>query len=82
MRYLTGDLMTTIAAILHRGRPGVPPPVRAAMDFGFSFFRSTGYDCADWRDPLPAVKAATDFTRYAVTKATGGKLSPSRKKVS
>jgi predicted ATP-grasp superfamily ATP-dependent carboligase len=34
MRYLQGDLMTTVAAIEQRGRPGVPSPWEAAMGFG------------------------------------------------
>jgi predicted ATP-grasp superfamily ATP-dependent carboligase len=73
MRYLTGDLMTTISALRLRGRPGITPPVEAALDFGLSFLRRTGYDCADWKDPLPTVKAATDFARSSVKRAIWGK---------
>ena len=75
MRYLAGDLMTTIAAIHQRGRRGIPSPVRALLDFGFAFFTPMGYDCVDWKDPLPAVKATTAFMRYSVGKAISGKLS-------
>jgi predicted ATP-grasp superfamily ATP-dependent carboligase len=81
MRYLTGDLMTTITALRQRGRPGVTLPVEAVLGFGLSFFRPMSYDCADWRDPLPIVRAATDFTRHSVT-AIKGKLSPHRKSLS
>src|SRR5436853_2129561 len=66
MRYLLGDIMTTIAAARQRGRPGVPPPARAMLDFGLAFFQPMGYDCADWTDPLPAVKAAANFMRQSV----------------
>ena len=69
MRHLHGDLLTTIAALQQRGRPGVTPPVQAVLDFGLSFFRPMGYDYVDWRDPLPAVKATGDFTRNVVRKA-------------
>jgi hypothetical protein len=55
--------MTTIAAIEQRGRPGVPSPWEAAMGFSASFLRPMHYDYLDWRDPRPAVKAMTDFTR-------------------
>ncbi len=79
MRYLHGDLMTTIAALQQRGRPGVTPPVRAILDFGLSFFRPMGYDYLDWKDPLPAVKATTDFTRYSVRAVMNGKLSRLRR---
>jgi predicted ATP-grasp superfamily ATP-dependent carboligase len=63
MRYLQGDLMTTIAAIEQRGRPGVPSPWKAALGFGASFLKPMPYDYFDWTDPRPAVKAMTDFTR-------------------
>lgn len=63
MRYLKGDIMTTIEAIQQRGRPGVAPPASAIADFCLSFLRPMGYDYVDWRDPVPAIKATTDFTR-------------------
>jgi len=78
MRYLAGDLWTTIAALRQRGRPGVAPPARAVLDFGLSFFQPMGYDCADWNDLLPTVKAAANFTRHSVT-ALKGKLAPFKK---
>jgi predicted ATP-grasp superfamily ATP-dependent carboligase len=63
MRYLRGDIMTTIAALQQRGRPGVTPPVQAILGFCLSFLQPMGYDYVDWNDPVPAVKATTDFTR-------------------
>jgi predicted ATP-grasp superfamily ATP-dependent carboligase len=63
MRYLQGDLMTTIAAMEQRGRPGVPSPWEAVLGFGASFLKPMRYDYLDWTDPRPAVKAMTDFTR-------------------
>ena len=68
MRHLGGDINTTIAALRQRGRPGVTPPVQTLVDFGLSFLRPMAYDYLNWTDPLPAVKATTDFTRHAVTR--------------
>ncbi len=63
MRYLQGDVMTTIAALKQRGRPGVSSPVRAVLGFGLSFLKPMDYDFFDWRDPVPAVRAMRAFTR-------------------
>jgi predicted ATP-grasp superfamily ATP-dependent carboligase len=63
MRYLAGDIMTTIQALQQRGRPGVTPPAQAIREFCTAFFVPTGYDYVDWKDPLPALTAATEFTR-------------------
>ena len=63
MRYLKGDIMTTIEALQQRGRPGVTPPAQAILDFWLSFFMPMKYDYVDWHDPIPALKASTDFTR-------------------
>ncbi|HEY7420129.1 MAG TPA: ATP-grasp domain-containing protein [Ktedonobacteraceae bacterium] len=63
MRYLKGDIMTTIEALQQRGRPGVTPPVQAILDFWLAFFVPAGYDYFDWRDCMPAIKASADFTR-------------------
>ncbi|MBE3560253.1 MAG: ATP-grasp domain-containing protein [Ktedonobacteraceae bacterium] len=63
MRYLKGDIMTTIEAIQQRGRPGVTPPLQAIVDFASSFLIPMRYDYVDLRDPLPAVRATADFTR-------------------
>jgi len=82
MRDLRGDIMTTIAALQQRGRPGVAPPVRAVLDFGLSFFRRTRYDYVDWKDPLPAVKATTHFTRSSAAKVVRATLSRVRRSFS
>jgi predicted ATP-grasp superfamily ATP-dependent carboligase len=63
MRYLKGDIMTTIEALQQRGRPGVTPPAQALMSFCLSFFVPMGYDYLDWKDPIPALQATTSFTR-------------------
>jgi predicted ATP-grasp superfamily ATP-dependent carboligase len=70
MRYLQGDVLTTLAALKHAGRPDVASPTRSLLAFGLSFFMKTGYDYADWRDPLPAVNAMTDFMRSLVSRFT------------
>jgi len=63
MRFLKGDIMTTIQALQQRGRPGVRPPAWAILDFCTSFFIPMSYDYFDWKDPLPAFIATTNFTR-------------------
>ncbi len=66
MRYLAGDILTTAESVRQRGRPGVPPPARAILDFFLSFFVPTRYDYVDWRDPLPAWVATKGFIRFAL----------------
>ncbi|HWC72392.1 MAG TPA: ATP-grasp domain-containing protein [Gemmatimonadales bacterium] len=63
MRYLGGDIETTVDSLQQRGRPGISPPVKTIMDFGVSFLKPMGYDYFDWEDPLPAVRAASGFVR-------------------
>jgi predicted ATP-grasp superfamily ATP-dependent carboligase len=63
MRYLPGDVATTVRALRQRGRPGVPSPARAILAFCASFFTLMGYDYIDWKDPLPAWAAALNFIR-------------------
>jgi predicted ATP-grasp superfamily ATP-dependent carboligase len=63
MRYLKGDIMTTIQAVKERGRPGVPPPSQAILDFCLSFLLPMHYDYVDWDDPTPAVNETVNFTR-------------------
>jgi predicted ATP-grasp superfamily ATP-dependent carboligase len=70
MRHLGGDITTTVAALRQRGRPGITPPVRTLWDFGLSFLKPMAYDYLNWKDPLPAVKAATTFTRGAIRRLT------------
>jgi predicted ATP-grasp superfamily ATP-dependent carboligase len=74
MRHLSRDIMATLAVVRQRGRPVVPPPARAILDFYFSFFMPTEYDYVDWRDPLPAWKASAGFARY-VLQGVGKRLS-------
>lgn len=63
MRYLGGDVATTVAAVQQRGRPGITPPMHAILSFCASFFVPMKYDYLDWKDPLPAWTATADFTR-------------------
>ncbi len=75
LRYLSGDLMTTVAAVQQRGRPGVAPPAKAIVDFCLAFFVPMGYYYVDWRDPGPAWTATTGFVGHAVRKARTLRLS-------
>jgi len=68
MRYLAGDIVTTIQALHQHGRPGIDPPARAILDFCTSFFTPTGYDYVEWRDPLPAFVATVGFIHRHVGK--------------
>jgi predicted ATP-grasp superfamily ATP-dependent carboligase len=68
MRYLEGDLLTTLRAIAERGRPGVTPPAQAVLEFLASFFMPSGYDYADWRDPLPMWSATKGFMHHLFQK--------------
>jgi predicted ATP-grasp superfamily ATP-dependent carboligase len=68
MRHLGGDIGTTLAAVRERGRPGVTSPIRALLDFGIAFLKPMAYDYFTWSDPLPAIRAATDFTRQAMNR--------------
>lgn len=81
MRYLRGDIMTTIEALQQRGRPGVPTPARAILDFWLSFFIPMQYDYVDWRDPVPALKASLDFTRSWVGGAVMKRLKLQRRRL-
>ena len=63
MRYLRGDIATTIAALQQRGRPGVSPPAKAVFDFCAAFFTPSSYDYLDWQDPLPVWAATRGFVR-------------------
>jgi predicted ATP-grasp superfamily ATP-dependent carboligase len=63
MRYLTGDIMSTIGTLQQRGRPGVAPPEQAVLDFWRSFLIPMHYDYLDWQDLAPAIRASSNFTR-------------------
>jgi predicted ATP-grasp superfamily ATP-dependent carboligase len=82
MRFLKGDIMTTIEALQQPGRPGVAPPGRAMLDFWLSFFIPAAYDYVDWSDPLPALAATTNFTRSWVGGAIVKRLSRLRRRFS
>jgi len=75
MRYLKGDIMTTIAALQQRGRPGVTPPAQAILEFCLSFLQPTGYDYVDWEDLKPAMRATLDFSRSWIGGAIKKRLS-------
>jgi biotin carboxylase len=66
MRYLQGDIDTTVAALRQRGRPGVPSPTRSIFDFCTAFFVPTGYDYFDRKDPRPAWTATFGVVRTLV----------------
>lgn len=61
MRYLGGDISTTLAALRQRGRPGITSPTKAFYEFFASFFVPMSYDYVDWTDPLPMLPAMIDF---------------------
>ena len=63
MRYLEGDIITTMQTITQRGRPGVMPIPQAFLEFFTAFLVPTGYDYVDWQDPLPVVAAVAEFTQ-------------------
>ena len=63
LRYLSGDITATRAALRQRGRPGVAPPAKTILDFCSAFFIPTGYDYLDWKDPLPAWRATAGYVR-------------------
>ena len=63
MRDLKGDILSTLRTLRQCGRPGVTPPVQVVLDFYVTFFIPMRYDYLDWKDPLPAFIATTDFTR-------------------
>ncbi|MBO0793053.1 MAG: ATP-grasp domain-containing protein [Ktedonobacteraceae bacterium] len=63
MRYLQGDLLTTLQCISQRGRPGVTSPARAIGDFLASFLIPAHYDYFDWQDLKPGLRATIDFGR-------------------
>lgn len=79
MRYLKGDIMTTIEAYQQRGRPGVTPPLQAILGFCTSFFIPMGYDYFDWKDPKPAFIATRDFTSQWIGSAVRKRLTSPKK---
>ena len=71
MRYLEGDLLTTLQTFSERGRPGITPPATAVAEFITSFFIPTGYDYFDWQDPRPAWTAAREILDHVWYKLHG-----------
>jgi predicted ATP-grasp superfamily ATP-dependent carboligase len=67
MRYLRGDYETTREAMRQSGRPGVPSPSRALLDFLLTFFIPMRYDYLDWKDPYPAWIEGVDFARFVLS---------------
>jgi predicted ATP-grasp superfamily ATP-dependent carboligase len=61
MRYLGGDIATTLWALQQRGKPGITAPTKAFFEFCASFFVPMSYDYVDWTDPLPMLPAMIDF---------------------
>jgi predicted ATP-grasp superfamily ATP-dependent carboligase len=58
MRYLMGDIATTVASLQQRdNQPGAVSPARALFDFCSTFFVPMWYDYLDWRDPGPFFSA-------------------------
>ncbi len=75
MRYLNGDIRATTGSVRQRGRPGVPSPARAILDFCLACFRPMKYDYVDWRDLRPAWKATKGFFAYHWSRLPGRRLS-------
>jgi len=68
LRYLKGDILNVATSLSTSRQQGIPerdvtPPARAILDFCLSFFSPVGYDCLDWKDPLPALTSIVDFVR-------------------
>lgn len=82
MRYLKGDIMTTIETVKQRGRPGIPSPSRAMLGFFLSFFKPMNYDYLDWSDLTPAIRATSGFTRSWVGGAIQKRFSYTRRRFS
>ncbi len=82
MRYLRGDLMSTIASLQQHGRPGIPHPARALLDFCISCIVPMSYDYIDWKDPIPAFVATTAFSSQWIGSAITKRLSRLRRKFS
>jgi len=75
LRHLGQDMVTTVQALKQRGRPGIPHPARILLDFYIPFFTLTRYDYVDWKDPLPAFVATTNYIRHELRGAIMKRLS-------
>ena len=65
MRWLGGDLKWLRQTLAGRGRPEVLPPREALRVFASDCFVPYAYDYVMWRDPRPAVAAATRLVAKA-----------------
>jgi Predicted ATP-grasp enzyme len=61
MRFLEGDVITTLQALREQGRPGVANAREALFDFWSSFFVPSRYDYVDIHDPIPALVATQNL---------------------
>lgn len=61
MRYLEGDLLTTLQTFIEHGRPAVTPPAKALTEFVTAFLVPSGYDYFDWQDLRPAWTAVGEM---------------------
>jgi len=61
MRFLEGDMRTTLQALQEQGRPGVTDAREALLGFFGSFFVPCNYDYVDIHDPVPAWVAAQNL---------------------
>jgi len=82
MRYLKGDIMTTIEAVKQRGRPGIAAPSQVILDFCLSFLMPMHYDYIDWNDLNPAVKETLSFTHDWVGGAIMKRFSQFKRRTS
>jgi len=70
MRYLMGDIATTIAALRRPGQPGAASPAKALIDFGTTFFVPMWYDYLDLSDPDPLWSATKSGVHELLQRAT------------
>jgi hypothetical protein len=70
MRYLMGDIATTIAALRQPGQPGAAPPAKALIDCGTTFFVPMWYDYLDLSDPGPLWLATKSGVHELLQRAT------------
>jgi len=78
MRYLMGDIETTVASLKQRGKqPGTASPARALFDFGSTFFVPMWYDYLDLSDPVPLFSAAGSGLRDLLQRAVKRKSKES-----
>jgi predicted ATP-grasp superfamily ATP-dependent carboligase len=71
LRYVAGDLESTLEVIRQHGKGGAEPASRALLSFGLAFLRPTGYDGIDWRDPVPTARSAAHDARYFAGRLVG-----------